>query len=80
MRRSAIVFAGFLLAGTAFGDEVKPASRFAVQPSDDGTSTPLAGRATTCSVAGEPPRFATDRAPVSTVTAAQADTAARRWR
>src|SRR5882757_10645810 len=36
MRRSALILAGVVLAGTAAGDEMKPASRYAVQPSDDG--------------------------------------------
>ena len=36
MRRSAVILAGLVLAGTAAGDETKPGGRFAIQPSDDG--------------------------------------------
>ena len=36
MRRIAIMLVGLLVAGTAMGEDVKPVSRFAVQPSDDG--------------------------------------------
>ena len=36
MRRIALLLVGVALAGTAAGDELKPGSRFAVQPSDDG--------------------------------------------
>jgi hypothetical protein len=36
MRRIAIMLFGLVLAGTAAGDETKPDSRYAVQPSDDG--------------------------------------------
>ncbi len=36
MRRVVLILAGLFAAGAAVGDEVKPANRFAVQPSDDG--------------------------------------------
>src|SRR5262245_32198448 len=36
MRRTAVILAGIVFAGTAAGDEPKPGGRYAVQPSDDG--------------------------------------------
>jgi hypothetical protein len=36
VRRIAIMLVGLVVAGTAAGEDAKPVSRFAVQPSDDG--------------------------------------------
>jgi cell division protein FtsB len=36
VRRIAIMLIGLVVAGTAVGEDAKPVSRFAVQPSDDG--------------------------------------------